>query len=159
MPAEGPNAPQAEFSNGPMARAWARQHERIDARLAPILDLLLARAAPQPGGEGVRYRLRKRHLGAGAGGAGRQDGACRRRRYRRRMGGGGAAADRRAGLAQAEVLPADAATHSFPTGGFDLLVSRFGVMVFLEPVAAFAHRRATLKPGARLALAAFRSGA
>ena len=44
---------------------------------------------------------------------------------------------------------ADAATAALPHGQFDLLFSRFGVMFFDDPVAAFAHMRGALKPGGR----------
>jgi SAM-dependent methyltransferase len=64
-----------------------------------------------------------------------------------------------AGLAQASVLLGDAASQPFPPGGFDLLFSRFGVMFFPEPVAAFRHLRAALRPGGRLCAAAFRAPA
>ena len=65
----------------------------------------------------------------------------------------------RAGLAQARVLLADAATHPFAPASFDLLFSRFGVMFFLDPVASFGHIRGALTPGAAVVLAAFRSPA
>ncbi|RYJ00051.1 MAG: class I SAM-dependent methyltransferase, partial [Acetobacteraceae bacterium] len=64
-----------------------------------------------------------------------------------------------AGLAQARVLLADAATHPFAPASFDLLFSRFGVMFFLDPVASFGHIRGALTPGAAVVLAAFRSPA
>jgi SAM-dependent methyltransferase len=41
--------------------------------------------------------------------------------------------------------------------GFDLLVSRHGVMFFDDPVAAFAHLRTLAKVGGRLAFSCFRS--
>jgi SAM-dependent methyltransferase len=44
---------------------------------------------------------------------------------------------------------ADAATLESP-GGFDVVVSRFGVMFFDDPTAAFAHLRALGAPDARL---------
>ena len=159
MPTEGPNAPQAEFWNGPITRAWARQHERIDARFAPILELLLARAAPRPGesvldigcGSGTSTIALAGRVGPGGRVVGVDIAAESVEVARRRIAA--------AALPQAEVRLADAATHPFPPAGFDLLVSRFGVMFFLEPVAAFAHLRAALRPGARVALAAFRAGA
>jgi SAM-dependent methyltransferase len=159
MPAGGVNAPQAAYWNGPTTRAWAREHARIDARFAPVLDRLLERAAPRPG-------ERVLDIGCGSG--------TSTIALAERVGPGGrvlgvdiaeesvAVARRRiaaAGLAQAEILLADAAAHPFPPGGFDLLASRFGVMFFLEPVAAFAHLRAALAPGGRVALAAFRAAA
>ncbi|MCR6488519.1 class I SAM-dependent methyltransferase [Amycolatopsis sp. OK19-0408] len=45
----------------------------------------------------------------------------------------------------------DVQVHPFPDGGFDLAVSRFGVMFFADPVAAFANVRRALRPGGRLA--------
>lgn len=51
---------------------------------------------------------------------------------------------------------ADAATAALPHGQFDLLFSRFGVMFFNDPVAAFAHMRVALKPGGRAAFICWR---
>jgi SAM-dependent methyltransferase len=45
----------------------------------------------------------------------------------------------------------DAQVHPFPAGQFDLAVSRFGVMFFADPVAAFGNVLAALRPGGRLA--------
>ena len=54
---------------------------------------------------------------------------------------------------------ADAAKAPLPAGRFDLLFSRFGVMFFDDPVAAFAHMRGALKPGGRLAFVCWRGAA
>ena len=51
---------------------------------------------------------------------------------------------------------ADAATAPLPAQEFDLLFSRFGVMFFDDPVAAFTHMRGALKPGGRLAFVSWR---
>lgn len=51
---------------------------------------------------------------------------------------------------------ADAASAALPAHEFDLLFSRFGVMFFDDPVAAFAHMRSALKPGGRLAFVCWR---
>ena len=59
------------------------------------------------------------------------------------------------GLEGVAFLLADAQTHVF-TGEFDAIVSRFGVMFFPDPVAAFANLRTALKPGGRLAFACWR---
>lgn len=48
--------------------------------------------------------------------------------------------------------PVDAQTHPFPAGSFDVCLSRFGVMFFAEPAAAFANLRRALRPGGRLAM-------
>ena len=67
-------------------------------------------------------------------------------------------ARRRAGaeaLEGVEFLLADAQTHAFEAR-FDAIVSRFGVMFFPDPVAAFANLRGASKPGGRLAFASWR---
>jgi SAM-dependent methyltransferase len=58
--------------------------------------------------------------------------------------------------APVEFRCADAATAPLPAGSFDLLFSRFGVMFFDDPVAAFTHMRRALKPGGRLAFVSWR---
>lgn len=52
---------------------------------------------------------------------------------------------------------ADASSADLPEGTFDILFSRFGVMFFEDPAAAFAHMRRALKPGARVAFVCWRS--
>ena len=51
---------------------------------------------------------------------------------------------------------ADASSAELPEGAFDILFSRFGVMFFDDPTAAFAHMRRALKPGARVAFVCWR---
>src|SRR5690606_29155530 len=58
--------------------------------------------------------------------------------------------------AQVSFLQADAQTHAFPKGGFDLAFSRFGVMFFDDPAAAFRNIGAALRPGGRLAFVCWR---
>ncbi|MFI9613831.1 class I SAM-dependent methyltransferase [Streptomyces sp. NPDC052023] len=53
-------------------------------------------------------------------------------------------------------VQADAATHAFEPAGFDLIVSRFGVMFFDDFAGAFAHLRRAARPGAGLRLIVWR---
>ncbi|MEV0402351.1 class I SAM-dependent methyltransferase [Actinoallomurus sp. NPDC050550] len=55
------------------------------------------------------------------------------------------------GVANVTFEQADAQVHAFPAGGFDAAISRFGVMFFADPVAAFANIGQALRPGGRLA--------
>ena len=50
-----------------------------------------------------------------------------------------------------EFVVADAQTHAFAPGTFDLVVSQFGLMFFDDPVGAFSNLRRSLAPGGRLA--------
>ena len=56
-------------------------------------------------------------------------------------------------------LEADAQTFAFAPASFDAAFSRFGVMFFADPIAAFANIRRALKPGGRLAFVCWRSPA
>jgi len=62
-----------------------------------------------------------------------------------------------AGIANVSLLRADAQVHSFPPDSYDLLISRFGVMFFADPVAAFANLYSGLRRGGRLCMAVWAS--
>ena len=57
----------------------------------------------------------------------------------------------------ATFLEADAQTYPFEPASFDGAYSRFGVMFFADPPAAFANIRKALKPGGRLAFVCWRA--
>ncbi|MEV5893757.1 class I SAM-dependent methyltransferase [Nonomuraea fuscirosea] len=59
---------------------------------------------------------------------------------------------RKAGVENVAYLCADAQTHRWSAPTFDAVVSRFGVMFFNDPPAAFSNLRRALRPGGRLAL-------
>lgn len=61
-----------------------------------------------------------------------------------------------ADLPNVRFLEADAQTHAFAAGGADALFSRFGVMFFDDPDAAFANLRKALRPGGRLGFVCWR---
>jgi SAM-dependent methyltransferase len=58
-----------------------------------------------------------------------------------------------AGLSNVTLVEADAQTQPFDPGRFDLIASRFGVMFFANPAAAFANLVAAARPGGRLCFA------
>lgn len=62
-----------------------------------------------------------------------------------------------AGAGNITLTLADAQTHRFAPDSFDLLISRFGVMFFADPVAAFANLHAGLRDGGRLCMAVWAS--
>jgi ubiquinone/menaquinone biosynthesis C-methylase UbiE/pimeloyl-ACP methyl ester carboxylesterase len=55
-------------------------------------------------------------------------------------------------LGNARYEEADAQVHPFAADHFDVAISRFGVMFFADPVAAFRNIERALRPGGRLAL-------
>jgi SAM-dependent methyltransferase len=60
-------------------------------------------------------------------------------------------------LSQVRLIQADAQSLDFPAGNADAVFSRFGVMTFNDPVAAFANFRGILRPSGALAFSCWRS--
>ncbi|MBA8820925.1 SAM-dependent methyltransferase [Ochrobactrum sp. P6BS-III] len=52
---------------------------------------------------------------------------------------------------------ADASSDVLPESAFDILFSRFGMMFFDDPAAAFTHMRGALRPGGRVTFVCWRS--
>jgi SAM-dependent methyltransferase len=148
------NADQRTFWKGQGGRTWVARQEHTDITLAPVSEALLALAAARSG---------ERVLDVGCGcGASTLDIA-------RAVGRSGrvtaldisgpmlAEGQRRAegaGIANVDWQEADPATAAL--GGYDLLVSNFGVMFFGDPVAAFAHMRSAARLGARMVFVCWR---
>jgi SAM-dependent methyltransferase len=138
--------------NGYDGDYWVRQQERLDAMLGPVNGPLIEFAAPKPD-ETV--------LDVGCGcGATTVEFA---RRAHRVIGIDisepmlAAAADGLRQFPGASVRLGDAAALPLADLHADLIVSRFGVMFFGYPVAAFTNLRAALIPRGRLRFACWRS--
>ncbi|MFC7469651.1 class I SAM-dependent methyltransferase [Actinomadura keratinilytica] len=58
----------------------------------------------------------------------------------------------REGVPNVSFVQGNAQTHPFEPGSFDAVISRYGAMFFADPVAAFTHLHAAVRPGGRLAL-------
>ncbi len=63
------------------------------------------------------------------------------------------AAKRTVPIAEIEWLVGDVSTYGFPAAAYDVVISRFGVMFFADPVAAFTRLHDAVRPGGRLAMA------
>jgi SAM-dependent methyltransferase len=148
------HAQQLAYWNGPAVARWVTKQEQMDAALAPVGDAAIALAVVQPG-------ERVLDIGCGSGATSMA--------LARLVGPTGQvtgldvsgplidlARKRSAGMGNLDWLLADAAAHDFPTGSTDLLFSRFGVMFFGDPVAAFANLRRALRVGGRLVFACWR---
>jgi len=155
-PPQTTNAAQIDFWNGPTGERWTRLAKQIEDNLRPFADEAIRRLAPQPGERIV-------DVGCGAGdttlalaervqGHGFVFGIDVSRPMLQR------ATARAANTPEYPVqfLEADAAGHAFERGAFDGLFSRFGVMFFADPAAAFANMRRALKPGGRIAFCCWR---
>jgi SAM-dependent methyltransferase len=61
------------------------------------------------------------------------------------------------GLANARFIAGDGQRHVFEPEAFDAIISRFGVMFFDDPAAAFANLQRAVRPGGDLTFIAWRS--
>lgn len=150
------NAGQAETWNGDDGRYWVQQRERQEARYRRLTPHLMAAA-------GIRADSRVLDIGCGSGGTSLE--AARAAAEGSVLGVDVSApmlaeARKRAadsGLPQAAFERGDAQVHRFEDGAFDIAISRFGVMFFADPEAAFANIARALRPGGQLAFLCWRS--
>ncbi len=137
-----PNAAQIEFWNSDESGHWVRDQARYDAMLAPFTDIVIERAHLAPDakiidvgcGTGATTRAAARL--APAGHATGIDVSAPMIEAARRS----AAAE---AVANVTFAVADAQTNDFAPYA-DMILSRFGVMFFDDPVAAFTNLRTAL---------------
>ncbi|HUO97938.1 MAG TPA: class I SAM-dependent methyltransferase [Rhizomicrobium sp.] len=148
------NIDQIEHWNGPMGKLWASRCDRNEYRLANIQAALLDFAAPEPGmnvldiGCGCGLTSLALAEAVTPGSVTGLDVSAPMLDMARR-----AAAE---AALDVRFVESDAAIHPFRPE-YDLVFSRFGVMFFADPVAAFANIRGALKPGGRLAFSCWRA--
>ncbi len=151
------SADQVSDWNGQSGERWVANQARLDALVAVFGQAAIEAAAPATG-------ERVLDIGCGAGASTLALAA--------RVGAGGQVLgvdisepliDRARALARHDTPAlfqvADASSAELPEGSFDILFSRFGVMFFDDPTAAFTHMRRALRPGGRVAFVCWRDAA
>ena len=151
------SAHQVPDWNDQSGERWVTHQARLDAMLAVFGQAAIEAAAPAAGERAL-------DVGCGAGTSSLALAAL--------VGPGGqvlgvdiseSLIDRARALAPqdtpARFRVADASSTELPEGAFDILFSRFGVMFFDDPTAAFAHMRRALRPGGRVAFVCWRGAA
>ena len=152
---ESGNADQIAYWNGKSGLKWAEDQEKLDAMMQTMADVAVAAAAPQPG-ESVL------DIGCGTGATALA--------LAERVGPEGrvlgvdiskpmleVARARAVGHPNMAFQLADAATAHFEAGSADLIFSKFGVMFFADPEAAFRNIYKAVRPGGRLAFICWRA--
>lgn len=139
------NGEQIEYWNGEAGAMWAKRQDRMDMLLAPISEATLGACSVKAGDKVLDVgcgcgdtTLRFATLGAIATGVDISKPMLARARERAAAGG-----------LTATFTLGDASETRFDAE-YDLLFSRFGVMFFASPTAAFANLHGALRPSARL---------
>ena len=143
---------QREYWNAEASDVWVSLADTLDVMLEPFGEVAMEALGPRAG-------ERILDIGCGAG--------ATTRALAERVGPTGKAigvdisgplvAAARARGGAPDFYQADAGSDELPGAPFDGAFSRFGVMFFEDPPAAFAHLRAALRPGGRIAFVCWRS--
>ena len=156
---ETDNADQIAYWNTDAGEAWAALQEQLDAQLAAhgrrAMDALAPVAGERIVDVGCGSGQTSLALGQAVGRSGAVAGLDISRPLldlaRRRAA--------KSGATNVSFAEADVQTHAFAPATFDAVFSRFGVMFFADPPAAFANIRRALKRGGRLAFVCWRTPA
>ena len=148
------NADQIAYWNGPNGQRWTDRQASQDVLLAPVSQLLIDRIGPKAGDRIV-------DIGCGCGATSiALAGRVAPNGFVLGVDISAPMLERARQLAR-KALPldfvqADATVYPFEAGSFDLLVSRFGVMFFADPVLSFANLRKALRTKGRVVFACWR---
>ena len=156
---ETDNADQIAYWNADAGEAWAALQEQLDAQLASHGSRAMEALAPAAGERIVDVGCGSGQTSLALGQAVGRSGAVMGLDVSRPLLD---LARRRAaefGAANVTFAEADVQTYAFAPTTFDAVFSRFGVMFFADPPAAFANIRRALKPGGRLAFVCWRTPA
>ncbi len=142
-----PNSDEAAYWAGPSGATWITHETRMDEILSSVVTELLGRAGDVVGSEVL-------DIGCGTGAVSIAFSEAGARVTANDIAPPFLQRVAERGKGRIDTLLADAQSADWPRT-FDLAVSRFGVMFFADPGAAFANIARALKPDGRLLFAAW----
>ncbi len=147
------NTAQRDYWNTVAGPRWVGLEGLVERRVRAVNDLLLARSVAKAGERALEIGCGTGAFTAPLAEAVGDTGAVIGADISSAML---AAAHKRfadLGLRNVSLIEADAQTHQFERGSFDLITSRFGVMFFADPAQAFTNLLAASRPKGRLCFA------
>jgi len=143
------NAKQIEFWNGETGRNWVTHDSLMEAMLQPLGESVMDTLAPQPGEHVLDIGCGCGHTSLSlAGRVGAEGSVTGIDISEPMLAVASHFATERSSI---QFVEADAQTHAFEPERYDMAFSRFGVMFFEDPVAAFTNIRGALRASGRLA--------
>jgi SAM-dependent methyltransferase len=154
---DSPNAAQVDYWNTVAGEVWTRFNDDLDRQIEPLGREAIRALAPRSGERildvGCGCGQTTAQLAAEVGAAGAVVGVD----ISRPMLEVARARPAPPGARAPEFREADAQAADLGPASFDAAFSRFGVMFFADPAAAFANIRAALKPAGRLTFVCWRA--
>lgn len=147
------NAAQQEYWNTVAGPRWVGLEGFVERRVRAVNDLLLRHSAVAAGERVLEIGCGTGAFTAPLANAVGQSGEVVGADISIAMLAGARKRIAESGLKNVSLIEADAQTHRFDPSGFDLVTSRFGVMFFADPAAAFTNLRSAARPGGRLCFA------
>lgn len=148
-----PNLEQAEYWDGPGGEHWVADAERYDELNRRFGEHIVAALAPEPGDRVLDVGCGNGTLSLAIGPSVEPEGSVLGLDLSGPMLGVARRRAAEAGSANISFEQGDAQVAPLPEASFDGAVSRFGVMFFEDPVAAFANLGRALRPDGRLVFA------
>jgi SAM-dependent methyltransferase len=142
--------PAAPVWDDARVAGWLASAPARERQLAPISEALFAHAALRPGERVLDVGVGTGPTAATAREAVQPDGTVTGIDIAEAMI---EAAKRVVSAPDIEWLVGDVTTYAFAAAAYDVVISRFGVMFFSDPVAAFTRLHDAVRPGGRLAVA------
>jgi SAM-dependent methyltransferase len=146
-----PNEEQIRAWDGAAGAQWVKEAERYDRLNRGFIDPIVAAVDPQPGDHVIDVGCGNGALTLAMALLVAPDGAVTGVDISGPMLANATRRAEEAGLGNVTFLRADAQVEAFAPETADVVVSRFGVMFFDDPVAAFDNVAGALRPGGRMA--------
>src|SRR5262245_46200518 len=138
-----------------IAPGWERWRSQLEAAVAPVREWMVRELASQPGATVIELAAGAGDIGFEAASALGDDGHLISTDFSPAMLEVGRRRSAELGIGNVEFRVMDAEHLQLDTDSVDGVLCRFGYMLMADPAAALSETRRVLRPGGRLALAAW----